>query len=175
MRKAFAVLLTAALVPSGFMIAAAQKKTSSSKKTSSTAKKSTATAKKSTASTKKSTTPAKKSTVSTKKKTTTAKKSSPSKSSSRRTTASSWRTRQMQPTPDRYKEIQQALIEKGYLEGPATGKWGQDSIGALRRFQEEQNLEASGKIDSLSLIALGLGPKYDTAAVTAAPPPVPRP
>jgi hypothetical protein len=41
----------------------------------------------------------------------------------------------------------------------------------LRRFQQEQNLEPSGKIDSLSLIALGLGPKYDRAAAAPAPKP----
>lgn len=166
MRKAFAVILAAALVPSGLVAAAARKKTSTPKKTGTTAKKSTAPAKKSTS-------PAKKSTASTKKKTSTAKRSSSSRSR-RKTTTSSWRTRQLQPTADRYKDIQQALIDKGHLQGPATGKWGKDSIDALRRFQQEQNLEASGKIDSLSLIALGLGPKYDTAAVSAAPPPVPR-
>ena len=83
----------------------------------------------------------------------------------------SWRSRQLVPTPERYTEIQQALVQKGYLQGPATGKWDQSSTDALRRFQKEQNLEASGKIDSLSLIALGLGPKYDSAS--AAPPAVP--
>jgi hypothetical protein len=32
-------------------------------------------------------------------------------------------------------------------------------MAALKRFQEEQKLEATGKLDSLSLIRLGLGPK----------------
>ena len=74
--------------------------------------------------------------------------------------AHSWRAGQMQPTPERYKEIQQALAKKGYLHGEATGVWNQDSADALRRFQQDQNLQASGKLDSLSIIALGLGPKY---------------
>ena len=32
---------------------------------------------------------------------------------------------------------------------------------AMKRFQKDQNLEPSGKLTSLSLIALGLGPKQD--------------
>jgi peptidoglycan hydrolase-like protein with peptidoglycan-binding domain len=98
--------------------------------------------------------------------------------SKRRTTASkakprqTWRTRQAQPTLQRYKEIQQALANKGYLAGEPAGVWGQDSVDALRRFQQDQNLDATGKIDSLSLIALGLGPKRQAAsAAPAARPP----
>jgi hypothetical protein len=34
-------------------------------------------------------------------------------------------------------------------------------VDALKRFQDEQKLESSGKLNSLSLIALGLGPKHD--------------
>lgn len=71
-----------------------------------------------------------------------------------------WHPGQTAPTPDRYKEIQEALAKKGYLHGDATGVWNADSADALRRFQQDQNLSASGKLDSLSLIALGLGPKY---------------
>jgi peptidoglycan hydrolase-like protein with peptidoglycan-binding domain len=78
---------------------------------------------------------------------------------------------QQAPTTDRYKEIQQALISKGYLQGEATGQWGPDCVDALKRFQSEQNLTPDGKIGSLSLIALGLGPKRLTAqtAPAAAP------
>ena len=77
-----------------------------------------------------------------------------------RATRSTWRAGQTAPTPDRYKEIQGALARKGYLHGEATGVWSQDSTDALRRFQQDQNLQASGKLDSLSIIALGLGPKH---------------
>jgi len=71
-----------------------------------------------------------------------------------------WRPGQTAPTPDRYKEIQEALAKKGYLHGEASGVWNEDSSDALRRFQQDQNLQASGKLDSLSIIALGLGPKH---------------
>jgi len=66
----------------------------------------------------------------------------------------------MVPTPDRYKEIQEALAKRGYLHEDPNGVWDQTSVDALRRFQHDQNLQASGKLDSLSIIALGLGPKY---------------
>jgi peptidoglycan hydrolase-like protein with peptidoglycan-binding domain len=66
---------------------------------------------------------------------------------------------QQQPTPDRYKEIQQALADKGYFSGSPDGVWSATSTDALKRFQHDQNLNEDGKVDSLSLIALGLGPK----------------
>jgi peptidoglycan hydrolase-like protein with peptidoglycan-binding domain len=66
---------------------------------------------------------------------------------------------QQQPTTDRYREIQQALSEKGYFAGQPDGNWGPESMDALKRFQRDQNLTEDGKLGSLSLIALGLGPK----------------
>ena len=75
-----------------------------------------------------------------------------------------WRNRQMSPTPDRYREIQGALASKGYLKPEdATGTWNQTSADAMKKFQTEQNLDSNGKINSLSLIALGLGPHRDPA------------
>jgi hypothetical protein len=76
--------------------------------------------------------------------------------------AVTWRNRQLQPTQERYKEIQQALLAKGYLQPEqANGVWNQNSADALKQFQTAQNITASGKINSLSLIALGLGPKHE--------------
>ena len=54
------------------------------------------------------------------------------------------RSSQKAPTADRYKEIQQALVERGYMEGPPDGKWGPDSSEAIRRFQRDQNLLDDG-------------------------------
>jgi hypothetical protein len=79
------------------------------------------------------------------------------------------RSYQQAPTQDRYREIQQALAAKGYLHGEPNGEWGADSADALKRFQAEQNLMPDGKINSLSLIALGLGPKRLTAKSDPAP------
>jgi peptidoglycan hydrolase-like protein with peptidoglycan-binding domain len=110
---------------------------------------------------------------------TTAKKKAPAKSTTKKTastkkssskkapakSAPSWRNTQRTPTPERYKDIQQALATKGYLQtGSPNGVWDNSSVEALKKFQQDQNLEPSGKIDSLSLIALGLGPRRDTQA-----------
>jgi peptidoglycan hydrolase-like protein with peptidoglycan-binding domain len=76
--------------------------------------------------------------------------------------------RQQTPTADRYAEIQQALASKGYFTGEANGVWGPDSIQALKRFQADQNIPVDGKIGSLSLIALGLGPKRESGGEVAA-------
>lgn len=86
--------------------------------------------------------------------------------------AVTWRNRPLAPSPDRYREIQQALASKGYLPAEqASGTWDQNSTDALKRFQMDQNLEPSGKINSLSLIALGLGPKHDALPTQIAAPP----
>jgi peptidoglycan hydrolase-like protein with peptidoglycan-binding domain len=71
--------------------------------------------------------------------------------------------RPQQPSPERYKEIQQALATKGYFAAEPDGNWGPGSIDALKRFQHDQNLAEDGKIGALSLIALGLGPKRESA------------
>ena len=74
-----------------------------------------------------------------------------------------------QPTPERYRQIQQALLEKGYYKGEPNGQWNADSADALKRFQSDQNLTSDGKLNSLSLIALGLGPKRTIAQGAPAP------
>ena len=82
------------------------------------------------------------------------------------------RSSQQQPTQDRYREIQQALGEKGYFAGELDGNWGAESVDALKRFQHDQNLTEDGKIGALSLVALGLGPKRnapESTIDTAAP------
>lgn len=81
---------------------------------------------------------------------------------------------QQQPARARFAEIQKALVEAGYDPGPTDGIWGTKSVAALEAYQRDQGLEPTGKIDALSLIRLGLGPKYDTqpqARVAAPGPP----
>jgi hypothetical protein len=80
---------------------------------------------------------------------------------------------QVAPTPERYKDIQAALVEKGYLHGEPTGVWDADSVDALRHFQTDQKLTATGKISAASLIGLGLGPKPQDDTPLLPPPSVP--
>ena len=86
---------------------------------------------------------------------------------------------QLHPDPERYQQIQQALADRGYFKGQANGEWGDDSVDALKRFQADQKLDPDGKINALSLIGLGLGPKHDgssaPAGVTSTPPLPPPP
>jgi peptidoglycan hydrolase-like protein with peptidoglycan-binding domain len=75
---------------------------------------------------------------------------------------------QTKPTVERYIEIQKALHDRGYLNAPVDGKWGQDSVEALKHFQRDQSLMDDGKLGALSLVALGLGPKRATSSVAQA-------
>ncbi len=68
------------------------------------------------------------------------------------------RTSQQHPTTERYTEIQRALVDRGYLS-EASGNWDSASVAALKKFQEDQQLNADGKLSALSLTALGLGPR----------------
>ncbi len=113
----------------------------------------------------------KKSTVT---KSTSSGKTAATKKGKKPTRRATWRDRQLTPTPERYKQIQEALCARGYLTSDqVTGRWTDTSAAALKKFQADQNLQASGKIDSLSLIALGLGPKHSAAKKPAPPPATP--
>lgn len=81
------------------------------------------------------------------------------RTSAKKVTSSYRRSIQKEPAPERYREIQQSLAEKGYFAGSVNGAWGSDSVDALKRFQRDQHIDDDGKLGSLSLIALGLGPK----------------
>lgn len=91
---------------------------------------------------------------------------------------------QLHPDPERYEEIQKALADRGYFKGDVNGVWGDDSTDALKRFQADRKLPDDGKISSLTLIGLGLGPKHEGKLVTppaasassnvAVPPPLPE-
>jgi len=80
---------------------------------------------------------------------------------------------QTQPTPERYQEVQKALADRGYFKGEVNGQWGPDSVDALQRFQTDQRIPNDGKINSLSLIGLGLGPNHDAGPVAQTAPSTP--
>ncbi len=77
---------------------------------------------------------------------------------------------QLHPDPARYAEIQKALADRGYFKGEVNGQWNDDSVDALKRFQADQKLDNDGKINSLTLIGLGLGPKHDSSLAPPTPP-----
>ena len=51
-------------------------------------------------------------------------------------------------------ELQQRLIDLGYLRGTADGKWGPRSTAAMKSFQELNNLSVTGMIDDASRAVL---------------------
>jgi peptidoglycan hydrolase-like protein with peptidoglycan-binding domain len=68
---------------------------------------------------------------------------------------------QKAPTPDRIKEIQSALQREGAYKGQPTGKWDDATVDAMKNYQDKNGLNATGKIDAVTLNKLGLG--SDTA------------
>jgi len=75
---------------------------------------------------------------------------------------------QKAPTPQRISEIQSVLARKGYYHGEPTGKWDANTISAMQKFQGDNGIDASGKINAPSLQKLGLG--SSTAGVSAPKP-----
>ena len=75
---------------------------------------------------------------------------------------------QKAPTPERISEIQFALARGGYYQGQPNGKWDSNTVAALQKFQSDNGMNASGKLDAPSLQKLGLG--SSTAGVDAPQP-----
>lgn len=76
---------------------------------------------------------------------------------------------------DRVTQIQQALIREHYLNGDASGKWDQDTVAAMQKYQGDQGWQTKLMPDSRALKKLGLGPDYSNAlnaknSTFAAPP-----
>lgn len=53
------------------------------------------------------------------------------------------------------RQAQQRLADKGYDPGPADGVNGRRTMDALRRFQRDQGLMATGRLDSETMNRLG--------------------
>jgi murein L,D-transpeptidase YcbB/YkuD len=85
------------------------------------------------------------------------------------------------PLPGRIREIQQALVREGHYQGEPTGKWDEQSVAAMKSFQQASGLQPSGKIEARSLQKLGLGsataglaePRLPGASDPPIPPPKP--
>jgi murein L,D-transpeptidase YcbB/YkuD len=76
---------------------------------------------------------------------------------------------QKTPTADRVNQIQAALARDGSFQGLPSGKWDDNTVAAMRRFQTAHGLNPSGKLDAPTLQRLGLG--SETAGVAAPTPP----
>jgi len=72
---------------------------------------------------------------------------------------------------ERATEIQNALIQHGYLTGPASGVWDAQSIAAMQKLQSDSGWQSKITPDSRALIKLGLGPAPVTAQASSVPAP----
>jgi hypothetical protein len=76
-----------------------------------------------------------------------------------------WKRRGQQHIDEqRTREIQAALIREKYMEGEPSGEWDQQTKNALTKYQADHGWQIKSLPDSRALIALGLGPKNDSAA-----------
>jgi peptidoglycan hydrolase-like protein with peptidoglycan-binding domain len=83
--------------------------------------------------------------------------SSRSRKRSRRTSYR-YRLARLRLEPQRVQEIQQALIQAGYLNQEPTGRWDEPTKDAMRRYQADHGFPATGLPEAKSLMKLGLGP-----------------
>jgi peptidoglycan hydrolase-like protein with peptidoglycan-binding domain len=74
------------------------------------------------------------------------------------------------PTPERISEIQQALAKDGSLSGIPSGKWDDSTVEAMRKFQANHGLAASGRLDAPTLQKLGMGSQIAGLAAPTPPP-----
>jgi hypothetical protein len=77
---------------------------------------------------------------------------------------------QMAPTSDRITEIQQALAKDGSYSAAPSGKWDDNTVDAMKKFQTTHALNPSGKLDARTLEKLGLGSTTAGVAEPVAPP-----
>jgi peptidoglycan hydrolase-like protein with peptidoglycan-binding domain len=91
------------------------------------------------------------------------------KSSTKKTTKTKKVKGQAVPAPERITEIQDELAKRGAFIGTSSGKFDDSTSEALRKFQANNHLNPTGKIDALTLQKLGLG--SETAGLAAPTPP----
>lgn len=74
-------------------------------------------------------------------------------------------------------DIQEALIARGYLDGPADGMFGAKTATAISAFEEAQQLPSTGAVSErllAAVLAAPSRPKTTAAAATAPTPPAAR-
>lgn len=70
---------------------------------------------------------------------------------------------------DLVRDVQRGLASRGYDVGPQDGIYGDTTEQALRKFQRDQRLTASGQVDGQTLAALGVIGGTSGQRATAAP------
>jgi peptidoglycan hydrolase-like protein with peptidoglycan-binding domain len=60
-------------------------------------------------------------------------------------------------SPELVKQAQQALNDKGLNSGPVDGQWGPQTQQAVKAYQQQNQIQASGQLDRETLASLGIG------------------
>jgi peptidoglycan hydrolase-like protein with peptidoglycan-binding domain len=60
-------------------------------------------------------------------------------------------------TPDMVRNVQQALQQDGTYRGRVDGVWGPGTQAAVRTYQQQHNMNATGQLDQDTLAAMNLG------------------
>jgi peptidoglycan hydrolase-like protein with peptidoglycan-binding domain len=60
-------------------------------------------------------------------------------------------------SPELVKQAQQALNEKGLNPGPVDGQWGPQTQQAVKAYQQQNQIQATGQLDRETLASLGIG------------------
>jgi peptidoglycan hydrolase-like protein with peptidoglycan-binding domain len=66
------------------------------------------------------------------------------------------------------RKVQQSLNDQGYDVGKIDGKWGPRTSAALRKFQGDHGIEATGRMDAQTITALGITQPAPTTTTGAA-------
>jgi peptidoglycan hydrolase-like protein with peptidoglycan-binding domain len=72
-------------------------------------------------------------------------------------------------SPEVVKQVQKQLNDKGYEVGAADGQAGPKTQAGLKKFQEKENLSATGRIDQQTLAALGINEQDATGGFGKSP------
>jgi peptidoglycan hydrolase-like protein with peptidoglycan-binding domain len=67
-------------------------------------------------------------------------------------------------TPDMIRNVQQNLTQDGMYHGRVDGVWGQQTQSAVRNFQQQHNMNATGQLDRDTLSAMNLNTGADQNA-----------
>jgi peptidoglycan hydrolase-like protein with peptidoglycan-binding domain len=66
-------------------------------------------------------------------------------------------------TPDMIRSVQQTLQQDGSYHGRVDGVWGPSTQAAVRNYQQQHNMNATGQLDQATLAAMNLGPNQNNA------------
>jgi peptidoglycan hydrolase-like protein with peptidoglycan-binding domain len=85
-------------------------------------------------------------------------------SSGQSTTAAENRDSSQRSSGMSIRHAQQVLKDKGYYKGDVDGKYGPETRAALEKYQQDENLTVSGRLDSDTAARLGPAKKASSAA-----------